>query len=52
MEKCMKGNLQKETERKEIYKRKEKERKCMKGKKNRLSLPDSIYIIYIYLIYL
>ena len=35
MEKCMKGNVQKERERKEIYKRKEKERKYIKEKKKK-----------------
>ena len=38
MKKCMKRNVQKERERKEMYKRKEKERKCMKGKRNRLRI--------------
>jgi len=31
----MKGNVEKERERKEMYKRKEKERKCIKEKKKK-----------------
>ena len=38
MGKCMKGNVEKERERKEMYKRKEKERKFIKGKRNRLRI--------------
>ncbi len=38
MGKCMKGNVEKERERKEMYKRKEKERKCIKGKRKKGNL--------------